>query len=238
MRGNQPNIGALLPLLNASTKSREQKQAVIAIRDISERLGARRKIVEAGVVPLLVQLLAPAHGVGVESARRDCQEFAAEVLANLSASQGLEQSLVDGGVLPPMVALLSSNQGSCKVYAAFTIANVIATEDDSLARTAVHMGALQPMVLLLSATDVRLQRYSSSAIFNLSAAEGFGELLLDHGVIEPLLPMLKANADAECRENANATIGNLASSPELRQRIVDAGHMAALASLLSGSGLD
>jgi vacuolar protein 8 len=241
-RGQQPNIAALLPLLASSSNSKEQKRAAMTLRDMSEKLSARKAIVDGGAVKPLVALLecdsGSSVGKGVASGvHRNCQEYAAEALANISASEGLEQPLVDAGILPPMVALLSSDHISCKVYAAFTIANLVAADDDSLAREAVNSGAMPPMVLLLSATDVRLQRYASATVFNISAAEGFGELLLHLGIVEPLLPLLKQDYDPECKEYASGTIGNLALNPDFKERIEEAGHMAMLNSLLGGAGL-
>jgi hypothetical protein len=219
--------GAIIPALVTLLGDKEaRRSSVNKLLTIAENNNGRRRLVDAGA---LVPLGALVNGFDLE-----CRDRAAEIISNISACEELAPSLVDAGAILPLVSLLNSDSASCKISATYAMANLLGAADDSIAAAIVALGAIKPLVRLLHDSELSCRRFASCAVFNLSASEGdFGTQLLDHGVLETMLTMLKAGSDTECNKNAAGTIGNLATTAELRQRIVEECGAASLTSLLN-----
>ena len=230
-RTNSPS-GCVQPLvlLLSDISPQVRRRATHKLLNLSEKNTNHKQIIGAGALGPLVAMLSDQDHEAVE--------LAAEILGNLSTSGYLHQKLADGNAILPLVILLGTGSLSSRISAVFAINQLVSADNEEIANIAPKLGAVKYLVRLLDREDGDLscQRFASHALFNISAGEGnYGGQMLAHGLVEKVIPMLMADADSECNENAAGIIHNLTMDETLKSRIIQDARLSFRIGTLSDS---
>ena len=178
---------------------------------------ALETVVEAGVIPPLVQLLVR----GTDEKK----EKAARALEKLAANAANRAQIVQAGAMPPLTALLDSADDALKGSALRVVVH--------LAEKAV--GASKSLVAMLSGTNDALTNNALDVLLVLAKDEANLKKLADAGAIKPLVALLRRDTDDAQKEKAARLLGNLAFEQAYEVPIAKAGAIPPLVQLLSST---
>ena len=215
-------IPSLVSLLGRHDDRGVQFIAATTLSTLAMNFEDQDKIIEAGAITPLVQLLQPGPDIG------NLQSAAAFALANISYDGSGQACIIAAGAIAPLVQLLQQTSSEeLPLYAAMVFAN-LASHD---AKAVVRAGAIP--LLLTCMTDC-------SAVIKGQAAEALAAIADDsdtHAAIlaaSPLLPLVQllSSRSEEAQENAQKTLLHLSNTPTFPQQFVAAGAIPPLVDLL------
>lgn len=187
----------------------EQRAAAGEIRLLAKRNADNRIcIAEAGVIPLLVDLL--------QSPDSRTQEHAVTALLNLSINDSNKSLIVNVGAIPEIVEVLKHGNMEARENAAATLFSLAIVDENKVKIGAA--GAIPALVDLLSQGTPRGKKDAATAIFNLSIYQGNKVRAVRSGIVAHLMSLL-SDPGAEMVDEALAIMAVLASNQEGRLAI-------------------
>ncbi|KAI3930115.1 hypothetical protein MKX01_036636 [Papaver californicum] len=200
---DQAGIEALLQKLSNGNPE-EQRAAAGEFRLLAKRNADNRVcIADAGVIPLLVQLLS--------SPDNRTQEHAVTALLNLSINETNKGNIVNAGAIPDIVEVLKSGSMEARENAAATLFSLSVVDEYKVAIGAA--GAIPALIDLLCQGSPRGKKDAATAIFNLSIYQGNKVRAVRAGIVVPLMRLLK-DAGGGMVDEALAIMAILASHHE------------------------
>ncbi|KAF8396544.1 hypothetical protein HHK36_018168 [Tetracentron sinense] len=140
----------------------------------------RIRIAEAGVIPMLVELLS--------SSDPKTQEHAVTALLNLSKNETNKGSIVNAGAIPDIVDVLRNGSMEARENAAATLFSLSLVDDNKVAIGAA--GAIPALIGLLCQGSRRGKKDAATAIFNLSIYQGNKVRAVRAGIVVPLMRLM------------------------------------------------
>ncbi|PIA29172.1 hypothetical protein AQUCO_06200037v1 [Aquilegia coerulea] len=192
----------LQKLMNGN--SEEQRAATGELRLLAKRNSDNRVcIAEAGVIPLLVELLS--------SPDPRTQEHAVTALLNLSIHEPNKGNIVNAGAIPDIVNVLKNGSMEARENAAATLFSLSVIDENKVAIGAA--GAIPALINLLCQGSPRGKKDAATAIFNLSIYQGNKVRAVRAGIVAPLMRLLMDNGGGMVDE-ALAILAIIASHQE------------------------
>lgn len=172
----------------------------------------RRQLVEAGAIPVLVQLLA--------SKDTDVQYYCTTALSNIAVDQSNRKRLStnETRLVQSLVELMDCNQPKVQCQAALALRNLASDEKYQL--DIVRAKGLKPLLRLLQADYPPLQLSAVACIRNISIHPKNESPIIDEGFLRPLVDLLGTNDNEEIQCHAISTLRNLAASSDKNKRLV------------------
>lgn len=196
-------IDALLQKLSNGNPE-EQRAAAGEFRLLAKRNADNRVcIADAGVIPLLVELLS--------SPDPRTQEHSVTALLNLSINETNKGNIVNAGAIPDIVDVLKSGSMEARENAAATLFSLSVVDEYKVAIGAA--GAIPALIDLLCQGSPRGKKDAATAIFNLSIYQGNKVRAVRAGIVVPLMRLLK-DAGGGMVDEALAIMAILASHHE------------------------
>ncbi|CAM8964427.1 unnamed protein product [Rhodiola kirilowii] len=187
-----------------STNPEDQRCAASEIRLLSKRNADNRiAIVEAGAIPLLVDLIA------VPDSR--IQEHAVIALLYLSIGEINKGCIVSAGAIPGIVHVLKKGSMEARENAAATLFSLSVVDENKIMIGA--SGAITPLVVLLSEGTQRGKKDAAAALFNLCIFQGNKGKAVRAGIVPPLMRLL-TEPEGGMVDEALAMLAILASHSE------------------------
>ncbi|KAI3983254.1 hypothetical protein MKX01_013321 [Papaver californicum] len=200
---DRAGIEALLQKLSNGNPE-EQRAAAGEFRLLAKRNADNRVcIADAGVIPLLVELLS--------SPDNRTQEHAVTALLNLSINETNKGNIVNAGAIPDIVEVLKSGSMEARENAAATLFSLSVVDEYKVAIGAA--GAIPALIDLLCQGSPRGKKDAATAIFNLSIYQGNKVRAVRAGIVVPLMRLLK-DAGGGMVDEALAIMAILASHHE------------------------
>ncbi|KAI3837207.1 hypothetical protein MKX03_010772 [Papaver bracteatum] len=200
---DRAGIEALLQKLSHGNPE-EQRAAAGEFRLLAKRNADNRVcIADAGVIPLLVELLS--------SPDNRTQEHAVTALLNLSINETNKGNIVNAGAIPDIVEVLKSGSMEARENAAATLFSLSVVDEYKVAIGAA--GAIPALIDLLCQGSPRGKKDAATAIFNLSIYQGNKVRAVRAGIVVPLMRLLK-DAGGGMVDEALAIMAILASHHE------------------------
>eukprot|EP00250_Pteridium_aquilinum_P004174 c14403_g2_i1 orf=320-3346(+) len=184
---------------------KEGRQAVALLLELSGEPSVCEKIGKVqGCILLLVTMS--------NSANQEAAEDAKQLLRNLSSNIQNVVQMAEANYFKPLVQRLLEGPEMTKTLMASALARMGLT-DQSKATIATE-GALSPLVKMISSTKLEAKTAALGALQNLSTHPGNRDLMINAGVIPPLLQLLFSVTSVfmNLKEQAAATLANLATA--------------------------
>jgi vacuolar protein 8 len=223
--------GALGPLtrLAKSKDMRVQRNATGALlnmthsgkiknhRDCSTQLTLatddnRQQLVNAGAIPVLVQLLS--------SPDMDVQYYCTTALSNIAvdASNRKKLAQTESRLVQSLVQLMDSGTPKVQCQAALALRNLASDEKYQL--EIVRARGLQPLLRLLQSSYLPLILSAVACIRNISIHPLNESPIIDAGFLKPLVELLGSTDNEEIQCHAISTLRNLAASSDRNKQLV------------------
>mmetsp|Transcript_11925 Transcript_11925/g.21958 ORF Transcript_11925/g.21958 Transcript_11925/m.21958 type:complete len:1127 (+) Transcript_11925:4869-8249(+) len=215
-------------------------EAAGAIWNLAASFDIGRKLVEAGVVPILISVLEEGTMTG--------KIQATGALRNLAILSANKKILFEHGVVKRLLDLVkigakkspadrSQDDISLLTKAVATL-RILATNGDIQLSIGMEPGAIEVLVLLLNSPDLSLGRQACGALLALSFEEQNRLPILHAGGIPELVRILDED-ESELGVTASAgCLWNLTMNDVVEQAIVEAGAIPALVKRLSSENID
>ncbi|XP_010253985.1 PREDICTED: U-box domain-containing protein 14-like [Nelumbo nucifera] len=218
-------INALLQKLSNGSPD-ELRAAAGELRLLAKRNADNRIcIAEAGVIPLLVELLS--------SPDPRTQEHAVTALLNLSINETNKGIIVNAGAIPDIVDVLRKGSMEARENAAATLFSLSVIDENKVAIGAA--GAIPALIDLLCEGSPRGKKDAATAIFNLSIYQGNKVRAVRAGIVVPLMKLL-TDAGGGMVDEALAILAILACHQEGKVAIGQANAIPVLVEVMrSGS---
>ncbi|XP_068645840.1 U-box domain-containing protein 14-like [Aristolochia californica] len=218
---DRKTIEALKEKLMYGTQD-EQRAAAGEIRLLAKRNADNRIcIAEAGVIPLLIEMLA--------SPDSRTQEHAVTALLNLSIHEGNKGSIVNAGAIPDIVDVLKNGSMEARENAAATLFSLSVIDENKISIGAA--GAITALIDLLCEGSPRGKKDAATAIFNLAIYQGNKVRAVRAGIVGPLMRLL-VDPGGGMVDEALAILAILASHPEGKLAIGQSGPLPVLLELM------
>ena len=141
--------------------------------------------------------------------------------------------IVEAGGLPPLVECLHSDEEMVLREAARAVGNLSANCD--FGRVFFKLGVVPLLLRMARSDDVASQRMGCFALSNVATNVRNQAAMIDQGVIDPLVEIIKrgldpaAAGDSEAERYALLALSNLCATPENHARVMEAAldHMIA-----------
>jgi vacuolar protein 8 len=176
----------------------------------------RQQLVNAGAIPVLVQLLS--------SPDVDVQYYCTTALSNIAvdASNRLRLAQTEGRLVQSLVHLMDSSSPKVQCQAALALRNLASDERYQL--EIVRARGLPSLLRLLQSSYLPLVLSAVACIRNISIHPANESPIIDAGFLRPLVDLLGATDNEEIQCHAISTLRNLAASSDRNKRLVlDAG---------------
>jgi vacuolar protein 8 len=222
--------GALVPLtkLARSKDMRVQRNATGALLNMTHSgmdcqsyvgtyklIGSdenRRELVNAGAIPVLVQLLS--------SSDVDVQYYCTTALSNIAVDAGNRKRLAatEARLIQSLVRLMDSSSPKVQCQAALALRNLASDEKYQL--EIVRANGLGPLLRLLQSSYLPLILSAVACIRNISIHPMNESPIIDAGFLKPLVELLGSTENEEIQCHAISTLRNLAASSDRNKQLV------------------
>lgn len=203
-----------------------QETAVATVVNLASGVESARDVVAAGGVPLLVSL--PRDGPQPQKG------YAMLALCNLAVVQPTEttEEIAKADAIPLLARLMEG--GVSELERAYS-AEILRCVPTACARSdAIGMAvAIPTLVCLASDQSPRPQELAAAALANLAltSAPARSSAIAAMGGVDALAALLRGRIPSRARTNAIAALMNLATRPEIKPAILDAGTIILLMGL-------
>jgi hypothetical protein len=220
--GAVPKLTELLK----STSDIAQENAAGALMHVTMSEEAREKIGQSDAIPRLCELLHPTYEPEVSSQ-------AAGALLNLASdSPEYAKMIVKQGALGPLINLVKDGSDLAREYSAGALMNLI-RGDMVVAEKAAKEGAIKVLADILAKPTGHSE--SLGALANLASGSPERQIAIYKAQVTRKSVVLLKDPDIDVRRSAAALIMNLAPHGKIKERIVEAGALKALAEVLRDS---
>jgi len=214
MRVQRNATGALLNMTHSGThEPRATVPLVCADAIIDEN---RQQLVNAGAIPVLVQLLS--------SADVDVQYYCTTALSNIAVDANNRRKLASSEpkLVQSLVNLMDSSSPKVQCQAALALRNLASDEKYQL--DIVRANGLHPLLRLLQSSYLPLILSAVACIRNISIHPLNESPIIEANFLKPLVDLLGSTDNEEIQCHAISTLRNLAASSDRNKALVlDAG---------------
>ena len=212
MRVQRNATGALLNMTHSGMHEGHHSNCVcLQVADDN-----RQQLVNAGAIPVLVQLL--------QSSDMDVQYYCTTALSNIAvdASNRKKLAQTESKLVQSLVQLMDSGTPKVQCQAALALRNLASDEKYQL--EIVRARGLTPLMHLLKASYLPLILSAVACIRNISIHPLNESPIIEAGFLRPLVDLLGSTDNEEIQCHAISTLRNLAaSSDKNKQLVLDAG---------------
>ncbi|KXH40343.1 vacuolar protein 8 [Colletotrichum salicis] len=176
----------------------------------------RQQLVNAGAIPVLVQLLS--------SSDVDVQYYCTTALSNIAVDANNRRKLAqtESKLVSSLVTLMDSSSPKVQCQAALALRNLASDEKYQL--DIVRSNGLAPLLRLLSSSYLPLILSAVACIRNISIHPLNESPIIEAGFLKPLVDLLGSTENEEIQCHAISTLRNLAASSDRNKALVlDAG---------------
>lgn len=176
----------------------------------------RQQLVNAGAIPVLVQLLA--------SPDVDVQYYCTTALSNIAVDGNNRRKLAssEAKLVQSLVALMESSSPKVQCQAALALRNLASDEKYQL--DIVRANGLPPLLRLLQSSYLPLILSAVACIRNISIHPMNESPIIEANFLKPLVDLLGSTDNEEIQCHAISTLRNLAASSDRNKALVlDAG---------------
>jgi vacuolar protein 8 len=172
----------------------------------------RQQLVNAGAIPVLVQLLS--------SPDMDVQYYCTTALSNIAvdASNRKKLAQTEPRLVQSLVQLMDSGTPKVQCQAALALRNLASDEKYQL--EIVRARGLQPLLRLLQSSYLPLILSAVACIRNISIHPLNESPIIDAGFLKPLVELLGSTENEEIQCHAISTLRNLAASSDKNKQLV------------------
>lgn len=172
----------------------------------------RQQLVNAGAIPVLVQLLS--------STDVDVQYYCTTALSNIAVDSGNRKKLAqtEPRLVQSLVHLMDSTSPKVQCQAALALRNLASDEKYQL--EIVRARGLPPLLRLLQSTYLPLILSAVACIRNISIHPLNESPIIDAGFLKPLVELLGSTDNEEIQCHAISTLRNLAASSDRNKQLV------------------
>jgi vacuolar protein 8 len=185
----------------------------------------RQQLVNAGAIPVLVQLLS--------SSDVDVQYYCTTALSNIAvdASNRAKLAQTEGRLVGSLVHLMESSSPKVQCQAALALRNLASDERYQL--EIVRARGLPSLLRLLQSSYLPLILSAVACIRNISIHPANESPIIEAGFLKPLVDLLGSTDNDEIQCHAISTLRNLAaSSDKNKQLVLEAGAVQKCKSLV------
>ncbi|TQS31662.1 hypothetical protein Golomagni_08053, partial [Golovinomyces magnicellulatus] len=176
----------------------------------------RQQLVNAGAIPVLVQLLS--------SSDVDVQYYCTTALSNIAVDGNNRRKLASSEpkLVQYLVNLMDSSSPKVQCQAALALRNLASDEKYQL--DIVRANGLQPLLRLLQSSYLPLILSAVACIRNISIHPMNESPIIEANFLKPLVDLLGSTSNEEIQCHAISTLRNLAASSDRNKALVlDAG---------------
>ena len=172
----------------------------------------RQQLVNAGAIPVLVQLLS--------SSDVDVQYYCTTALSNIAVDSGNRKRLAqtEPRLVQSLVHLMDSSSPKVQCQAALALRNLASDEKYQL--EIVRARGLPPLLRLLQSSYLPLILSAVACIRNISIHPLNESPIIDAGFLKPLVELLGSTDNEEIQCHAISTLRNLAASSDRNKQLV------------------
>jgi vacuolar protein 8 len=172
----------------------------------------RQQLVNAGAIPVLVQLLS--------SSDVDVQYYCTTALSNIAVDAGNRKKLAqtEPRLVQSLVHLMDSSSPKVQCQAALALRNLASDEKYQL--EIVRARGLTPLLRLLQSSYLPLILSAVACIRNISIHPLNESPIIDAGFLKPLVELLGTTENEEIQCHAISTLRNLAASSDRNKQLV------------------
>lgn len=172
----------------------------------------RQQLVNAGAIPVLVQLLS--------SPDMDVQYYCTTALSNIAVDQSNRKKLAqtESKLVQSLVQLMDSGTPKVQCQAALALRNLASDEKYQL--EIVRARGLPPLLRLLQSSYLPLILSAVACIRNISIHPLNESPIIDAGFLKPLVDLLGSTDNEEIQCHAISTLRNLAASSDRNKQLV------------------
>ena len=172
----------------------------------------RQQLVNAGAIPVLVQLLS--------SPDMDVQYYCTTALSNIAVDAANRKKLAqtESKLVTSLVQLMDSGTPKVQCQAALALRNLASDEKYQL--EIVRNRGLQPLLRLLQSSYIPLILSAVACIRNISIHPLNESPIIDAGFLKPLVDLLGSTGNEEIQCHAISTLRNLAASSDRNKQLV------------------
>lgn len=172
----------------------------------------RQQLVNAGAIPVLVQLLS--------SPDVDVQYYCTTALSNIAVDAANRKRLAqsENRLVQSLVHLMSSSSPKVQCQAALALRNLASDEKYQL--EIVKAKGLPPLLRLLQSSYLPLILSAVACIRNISIHPLNESPIIDAGFLKPLVDLLGSTDNEEIQCHAISTLRNLAASSDRNKQLV------------------
>jgi len=172
----------------------------------------RQQLVNAGAIPVLVQLLG--------SPDVDVQYYCTTALSNIAVDANNRKKLAqtEGRLVQSLVHLMDSTSPKVQCQAALALRNLASDERYQL--EIVRARGLPSLLRLLQSSYLPLILSAVACIRNISIHPSNESPIIDAGFLRPLVDLLGSTENEEIQCHAISTLRNLAASSDRNKQLV------------------
>jgi vacuolar protein 8 len=172
----------------------------------------RQQLVNAGAIPVLVQLL--------NSPDVDVQYYCTTALSNIAVDSSNRAKLAqtEGRLVQSLVHLMESSSPKVQCQAALALRNLASDERYQL--DIVRARGLPSLLRLLQSSYLPLILSAVACIRNISIHPANESPIIDAGFLRPLVDLLGSTENDEIQCHAISTLRNLAASSDKNKQLV------------------
>jgi vacuolar protein 8 len=172
----------------------------------------RQQLVNAGAIPVLVQLLS--------SSDVDVQYYCTTALSNIAvdASNRAKLAQTEGRLVQSLVQLMESSSPKVQCQAALALRNLASDERYQL--DIVRARGLPSLLRLLQSSYLPLILSAVACIRNISIHPANESPIIEAGFLRPLVDLLGSTENDEIQCHAISTLRNLAASSDKNKQLV------------------
>jgi len=191
---------------------RVQRNATGALLNMTHSDDNRQQLVNAGAIPVLVQLLT--------SFDTDVQYYCTTALSNIAVDSSNRKRLSQSEprLVQSLVNLMEGQTPKVQCQAALALRNL--ASDDKYQLEIVRNNGLRPLLRLLQSTYLPLILSAVACIRNISIHPMNESPIIDAGFLKPLVGLLGSTDNEEIQCHAISTLRNLAASSDRNKQLV------------------
>ena len=210
MRVQRNATGALLNMTHSGTIGKVKwSKYVLTSTPLDDN---RQQLVNAGAIPVLVQLLS--------SPDVDVQYYCTTALSNIAVDAGNRRRLASSEtrLVQSLVNLMESSSPKVQCQAALALRNLASDEKYQL--EIVKAKGLSPLLRLLESAYLPLILSAVACIRNISIHPQNESPIIEAGFLKPLVELLGSTDNEEIQCHAISTLRNLAASSDRNKQLV------------------
>jgi vacuolar protein 8 len=209
MRVQRNATGALLNMTHSGKTHLLQLPRKLLTYYLDEN---RQQLVNAGAIPVLVQLLS--------SSDVDVQYYCTTALSNIAVDAGNRRKLsqTESKLVQSLVHLMDSSSPKVQCQAALALRNL--ASDEKYQQDIVRARGLPPLLRLLQSAFLPLILSAVACIRNISIHPNNELPIIEAGFLKPLVELLGSTDNEEIQCHAISTLRNLAASSDRNKELV------------------